>query len=216
MNRLFGQKKEKVPVASLDETYKKIDGRVEDLDVKIKKYEDELTAMKKKMATMKPAAKNALKKRALDLLKKKKMLEQQRDALMSQSFNVQQTAFTLDNVKDSIQTAATMKEAAKSFKKEMKNINIDDIEDTMYELEDFTEEVNEMQEVMGRNAMMDDLDEDELDAELEALGDEFEDELDTQDYLSNLPNQVPNSVPVQEPVRENANHDEYGLPVANG
>lgn len=98
----------------------------------------------------------------------------------------------------------------------MKNINIDDIEDTMYELEDFTEEVNEMQEVMGRNAMMDDLDEDELDAELEALGDEFEDELDTQDYLSNLPNQVPNSVPVQEPVRENANHDEYGLPVANG
>ena len=43
-----------------------------------------------------------------------------------------------------------MKVGVKSFKKEYKNINIDNIEDLQDELEDLTEQANEIQEVMGR------------------------------------------------------------------
>ena len=47
----------------------------------------------------------------------------------------------------------------KEMKKEFKNINIDQVEDLQDELGDMMEEANEIQEVMGRQYGMPDLDE---------------------------------------------------------
>ena len=47
----------------------------------------------------------------------------------------------------------------KEMKREFKNINIDQVEDLQDELGDMMEEANEIQEVMGRQYGMPDLDE---------------------------------------------------------
>merc|ERR1719400_2940839 len=57
----------------------------------------------------------------------------------------------------------------KEMKKEYKNVNIDQIEDMQDELSDMMEDANEIQESLGRSYGMPDVDEDELEAELDAL-----------------------------------------------
>ena len=48
-------------------------------------------------------AQDAAKRRALAILKQKKLLEGQREQLYAQHFNMEQTAFALDSVKDTVQ-----------------------------------------------------------------------------------------------------------------
>ena len=51
------------------------------------------------------------------------------------------------------------KVGVKEMKKEFKNVNIDQVEDLQDELADMMEDANEIQEVMGRQYGMPDLDE---------------------------------------------------------
>ena len=87
-------------------------------------------------------------------------------------------------LKDTKVTVNAMKTGLKEMKKEYKNVNIDQIEDMQDELADMMEDANEIQESLGRSYGMPDVDEDELEAELDALGEELEleeqEELDKQ------------------------------------
>mmetsp|Transcript_11570 Transcript_11570/g.36774 ORF Transcript_11570/g.36774 Transcript_11570/m.36774 type:complete len:181 (-) Transcript_11570:40-582(-) len=179
------------------------------------------------MKKAKGPALKTLRQRAMAVLKRKKMYEQQRDQLAGQAFNIEQTNFTIDSVKDTITTVDAMKAASKTLKTEFKKVNIDKIDDLQDELADMMEDMNEVQDVLGRSYDVgEDVDEADLDAELDALGDELEvdDELtaDTADttpaYLQpaepTLPEQ-PTNVPAA-PVAPSAAVDEFGLPVAQG
>merc|ERR1712158_200551 len=66
-----------------------------------------------------------------------------------------------------------MKLGVKEMKKEFKNVNIDQIEDLQDDLSDMLEDANEVQEALGRTYGMPEIDEDDLEAELDALGDDF-------------------------------------------
>jgi len=93
----------------------------------------------------------------------------------SQAFNIEQTNFTIDSVKDTITTVDAMKAASKTLKTEFKKVNIDKIDDLQDELADMMEDMNEVQDVLGRSYDVgEDVDEADLDAELDALGDELE------------------------------------------
>lgn len=74
-------------------------------------------------------AKNAVKQKALRVLKQKKMYEQQSDNLRQQSFNMEQTNYTTQTLKDTKTTVAAMKLGVKDMQREFKKINIDEIED---------------------------------------------------------------------------------------
>lgn len=54
--------------------------------------------------------------------------EQQRDQLMQQSFNMEQTSFATENLKNTVTTVNAMKQANKQLKKQYKKVNIDKIE----------------------------------------------------------------------------------------
>merc|ERR550519_2037530 len=102
------------------------------------------------------------------------------------------------------------------MKKEFKNVNIEQIEDMQDELADMLEDANEVQEVMGRTYGMPEIDEDDLEAELDALGDDFALDEDTS-YLDDAIS-APNA-PTREPGADTvpANQDgvmvdEFGLP----
>ena len=75
----------------------------------------------------------------LQVLKQKKLYETQRDQLYNQQFNVEQTAFVMENVQDSVQTVQAMKAASKelrtAFKKNELNISgIEKLQDDMADL----------------------------------------------------------------------------------
>ena len=74
-------------------------------------------------------AKNAVKQKALRVLKQKKQYESQSENLRNQAFNMEQTNYATQSLKDTKTTVNAMKLGVKEMKKEFKNVNIDQIED---------------------------------------------------------------------------------------
>lgn len=62
------------------------------------------------------------------MLKQKKMYESQIDQLQQQSFNMEQTTMTTDNLRNTMGMVEAMKSANKVMKKEYGKLNIDKIE----------------------------------------------------------------------------------------
>ncbi|ODV87564.1 hypothetical protein CANARDRAFT_194237, partial [[Candida] arabinofermentans NRRL YB-2248] len=175
MNRLFGTKSTQ-PKASLNDAMNNIDDRVSSLDVKISKLNSELSTYQLKLSKMRDGpGKNTIKQRALKLLKQRKQLEQQKDQLMSQSWNISQAQMTTDNLKNTMITVDALKQSNKELKKTYGKIDIDKLEALQDEMLDMIEQSNELQDSLSRSYdVPDDISESELDAELEALGDELD------------------------------------------
>ncbi|PKK78466.1 hypothetical protein RhiirC2_652139 [Rhizophagus irregularis] len=193
MNRLFGTSK-KTPKPSLNDAIAATDNRVDAVEVKIKKLDAELAKYKDQMKKMRDGpGKNAIKNKALRVLKQRKMYETQRDQLQQQSFNMEQAAFTTENLRNVISTVDAMQIANKEMQKQYKNIDINKIESIQDDMEDLLEQANDIQESLGRTyGVPEDIDEDDLEAELDALGDElnFEEE-EEPSYLQETP-ELPN------------------------
>eukprot|EP01114_Cavostelium_apophysatum_P023874 TRINITY_DN913_c0_g1_i1.p1 TRINITY_DN913_c0_g1~~TRINITY_DN913_c0_g1_i1.p1 ORF type:complete len:209 (+),score=65.95 TRINITY_DN913_c0_g1_i1:141-767(+) len=194
MRRIFGASKPQGPVVTLEEATQKMDGRVGNLDEKIKKLDQELFGYREQMKKFRPGTgpHNTLKQKALRVLKQKKMYEGQRDQLSNQAFNMEQTNFATQSLKDTVTTVAAMKDANVTLKKQLKTIKIDDIENMQDDLTDLLEENNEIQDALGRSYGVGEIDESELEDELSALGDELE-MGETPSYLSSVPSSDPQS-----------------------
>merc|ERR1712165_61873 len=126
-----------------------------------------------------------------------------------------QTNYAIQSMKDTQQTLSAMKAGAKEMKKEFKKVDIDKVYDMQDELEDLMEDANEIQEVLGRSYGVPEIDEDDLEAELDALGDEMllDDDttyLDSAD-ITNMP-AIPTTTPGQDANKPIAETDEFGLP----
>jgi charged multivesicular body protein 5 len=214
MNRIFGKKKAPAPAPSLDDASKGLGGRIEGMDAKIADLEKELRVYKDKIKkTKSPAAKQGLQKRALEILKRKRMYEQQRDMAMGQAFNVDQAAFSIESAKATVTTVAALKASNAELKRTIKkDLDINDVDDLADDMAEMMDEFNEINEALGRNfATPEHIDEADLDAELEMLEDELEEEVagtEEPSYLqaSQLPD-TPSGLP-SAPTAV----DEYGLP----
>jgi len=226
MHRLFGkQRAAGPPPPSLGDCAGNINQRIGALDVKIKQLEDELRKHKEALKKAKgPTAEN-IKRRAMEVLKRKRMYEQQRDQMAGQAFNVESTAFALESIKDTQTTVAAMKLGAKQLKAENKKLNINEIENMQDDMTDLMEDMNEITDVLGRSYNTPEgLEDADLEAELACLGDELESaDFDAApSYLNSssalpsnptgsiLPGNVPGGA-----VSVNANVDEYGLPLSS-
>jgi charged multivesicular body protein 5 len=222
-----GKQVEKPPPPTLQDASASIEKRIEDLDKKIKDIDAELIRYREQLKRAKGATEASLKKRALDTLKRKKMYEQQRDQLSAQSFNVAQTAFAIESVKDTQTTIAAMKAASVVLKAENKKMNISEIEDMQDDFADMLEDFQEVNEAMSRSyGVPDGCDEEDLEAELALLSDELEaDDIDEgqkaafmQAPAAHLPN-VPSIMYPNAPqavvggAQVGVDVDEYGLPL---
>ncbi|XP_067123335.1 charged multivesicular body protein 5 [Centruroides vittatus] len=215
MNRLFGRGKPKEPPPNLTDCISNVDSRGESIEKKIAKLDAELIKYKDQMKKMREGpAKNGVKQKAMRVLKQKKMYETQRENLAQQSFNMEQANYATQMLKDTKTTVDAMKLGVKEMKREYKKVNIDDIENLQDDLEDMLDQANEVQEALGRSYGMPEVDDDELEAELDALGDEIALDEDTS-YLDDAV-KAPNA-PTKEPGTESTNEegvlvDEFGLP----
>lgn len=119
--------------------------------------------------------KTALKQKALKVLQRRKQYEAQRDQLQSQVWNMEQAQTMQDNLKNTMVTIDALKQTNKALKKEYGKVDIDKIERLQDEMADLLDVGNEIQESLARSYdIPEDVDEAELDAELEALGQEVE------------------------------------------
>ncbi|KAI9033305.1 charged multivesicular body protein 5-like protein [Hyaloraphidium curvatum] len=220
LNRFFGTSKPK-PKATLQDAISSTDSRVDSVEVKIKKLDAELVRYKDQMKKMREGpGKNAVKQKAMRVLKQKRMYEAQRDQLMQQSFNMEQTHMVTENLKNTMITVDAMQIANKELKSQYKKVNIDKIESLQDEMEDLLDSANEVQEALGRSyGVPEELDEADLEAELDALGDELlEEDEEVPSYLQEPSVAVPD-VPDKEPGEKDRSSgkvmvDEFGLPVA--
>lgn len=217
MNRLFGKATPKAPPPNLGDCVANVDSRAESVDKKIARLDAELRKYKDQMSKMREGpGKNAVKQKALRVLKQKKQYESQADNLRNQSFNMEQVNYSTQMLKDTKTTVNAMKLGVKEMKKEFKNVNIDQIEDLQDDLADMLEDANEVQEALGRSYGMPDVDEDELEAEFDALGDEIalDDDASYLDDAISAPS-VPGREPGADSVATNKDGievDEFGLP----
>lgn len=216
MNRLFGRGKPKTPGPSISDCINNVDSRADNIEQKVQKLDTELRKYKEQLAKMREGpAKNSVKQKAMRVLKQKKMYEQQLDNLRAQSFNMEQANYATQTLKDTHTTIAAMKDGVTSMKKEFKKINIDQIEDVNDDLADMLEQADEVQEALGRQYGLPEMDDDELAAELDALGDEIALDDDTS-YLDDVV-KAP-AAPDKEPGADSLRNkdgvpvDEFGLP----
>ena len=151
------------------------------IDVKLAALNSELSTYQSKISKMRDGpGKNALRRKALKVLQRRKQYEAQRDQLAQQSWNMEQAGMMQDNLKNVMTTVDAMKTTTKTLKKQYGKIDIDKIEQMQDEMADLMEIGNEINESISRAYdLPEDVDEAELDAELEALGEEtmFESEL---------------------------------------
>lgn len=212
--RLFGTGKAKEPAPDLNACIETVDSRTESVEKKIAKLDAELSKYRDQMKKMRDGpAKNTIKSKALRLLKQKRMYENQRDNMMQQSFNMEQSNMALTTMKDTKTTVDAMKMGLGQMKKEYKKINIDHIENLQDDMADMLDQANDVQEALGRDYNTPEIDDDELEAELAALGDELELDADSSylDEASRAPG-VPSREPGAESTVNGVAVDEFGLP----
>ncbi|KAL1973340.1 hypothetical protein VTN31DRAFT_5975 [Thermomyces dupontii] len=173
MNRLFGTKSN-APKPTLDSAISNVDARISSIDVKLAALNSELATYQQRLSKMRDGpGKTALRQKALKVLQRRKQYEAQRDQLAQQSWNMEQASMMQDNLKNVMTTVDAMKTTTKTLKKQYGKIDVDQIERLQDEMADLMDIGNEINESISRAYdVPEDVDEAELDAELEALGQE--------------------------------------------
>ncbi|EDO16026.1 hypothetical protein Kpol_495p24 [Vanderwaltozyma polyspora DSM 70294] len=182
MNRIFGYGNKKSQDQLLQESGKAMDqaqqglqNRISQLDTQISQINFQLQGLQKRISNSKSSAgQKPLRQQALKLLNKRKQLEQMRDSMDSQSWSMTQAQMTSDNLKNTMVTVNALKQTNKALKSQYGKIDIDKLQDMQDEMIDLIEQGNELQDVLAMNGTegIEDIDEFELDAELDALAEE--------------------------------------------
>ncbi|KAG7554125.1 Snf7 family [Arabidopsis suecica] len=164
MKRIFGAKNNKEPPPSIQDASDRINKRGDSVEDKVKRLDAELCKYKDQIKRTRPGpAQEAIKARAIRVLKQKKMYEGQRDMLYNQTFNLDQVSFAAEGLKDAQQTMTALKSANKELKGMMKTVKIQDIDNLQDDMMDLMDESSEIQETLGRSYNVpDDIDEDDL------------------------------------------------------
>lgn len=181
MNRIFGYGNKKGHEQMLQESGKAMDQaqqglqeRVSQLDTQISQLNFQLQSLQKKISSSRSTAgQRPLRQQALKLLNKRKKLESMRDSLDSQAWSMTQAQMTSDNLKNTMVTVNALKQTNKALKAQYGKINVDKLQDMQDEMIDLIEQGEELQQVLAMNSGdIEDIDESELDAELDALAEE--------------------------------------------
>lgn len=162
------------PLRSYTDNNLQVDSRVSNIDVKLAALNAELSTYQSKISKMRDGpGKSALRQKALKVLQRRKQYEAQRDQLSQQSWNMEQAGMMQDNLRNVMTTVDAMKTTTKTLKQQYGKVDIDKIERMQDEMQDLMDIGNEIQESISRAYdVPEDVDEAELDAELEALGEE--------------------------------------------
>lgn len=202
MHRFLGSSKPKAPAPSMADQQGLQQKRIDDLQGRVRKLDAELVKYREQLKKTRPgtSAHNSVKRRAMQLMKQRKMYDTQLGQMMDMEFNMSSVMMAQETIESTVATVAAMKETAKTMKKAQKagKLDIDSIEKLQDELTDMMEDANEIQEVLGQSyGMPDDCDEESLMAELDMLEEDMvADEL-LGDGMPEVPDYVAGAAPAE-------------------
>ena len=202
MNRFLGSKKDKAPPKTMGDVQGGQQKRIDDLQKRVRALDSELVKYREQLRKARPGTSthNSVKRRCVQLMKQRKMYDQQLGQMMNMEFNMSQIQMTQETIASTVETVAAMKTTAKEMKKAQKagKLDIDAIQDLQDDLADMMEDANEIQDVLGESyGLPDDCDEESLMAELDML----EDDIAAEDLLGEAPD-VPDYVAGAQPEPE--------------
>ncbi|CAL5186377.1 unnamed protein product [Lathyrus oleraceus] len=165
-SRVFGKPKQEISNNALA-TLDKLNETLEMLEKK------ENVLLKKSRAEVEKAkefTKGKNKKAAIQCLKRKRLYEQQIEQLGNFQLRIHDQMIMLEGAKATTETVDALRTGAAAMKAMQKATNIDDVDKTMDEINEQTENMKQIQEALSTPiGAAADFDEDELEAELEEL-----------------------------------------------
>ncbi|ESQ50355.1 hypothetical protein EUTSA_v10002096mg [Eutrema salsugineum] len=173
LNRLFGKPKQET------NTLQTLDKLNETLEMLEKKENVLLKKAAGEVERAKEFSRVKNKRAAIQCLKRKRLYEQQVEQLGNFQLRIHDQMIMLEGAKATTETVDALRTGASTMKAMQKATNIDDVDKTMDEINEQTDNMKQIQEALsapfGYGA---DFDEDELEAELEELeGAELEEQL---------------------------------------
>lgn len=170
MNRLFGRQ-QAANKPTLQGAITSTEQRADGVEVKLRKLDGELARYRDQMKKMRDGpGKQSVQRRAMGVLRQKRMYEAQLAQLQQQAFNMEQATMTTENLRNTMTTVDAMKSANKEMKRAYGKVDVGQIERLQDEMEDLIDSANEVQETVGRTyGVPDEIDEEDLVAELDAL-----------------------------------------------
>jgi len=174
-NRIFGKPKEQANSNALA-TLDKLNETLDMLEKKEKVLEKKANA---ELERAKEFSKAKNKRAAIQSLKRKKLYEQQIEQLGNFQLRIHDQMIMLEAAKATTETVDALRTGAATMKAMQKATNIDDVDKTMDEINEQTENMKQIQDALSAPlGAFADFDEDELEAELEELeGAELESQL---------------------------------------
>jgi len=214
MKRFLGKAKETAPAGpppTLGDASGKMDARLKDIEAKIAKCDEDI---KKQMARPGPQQKQMV----MQVMKRKKMYEQQRDQVVGTQFNVDSLAFAQEQAEVTAMSVEAMREGHKNLKEAYKKMDIGNIESLMDDLADFADEAKEINEAISQSfAVPDGFDEGSFEEEYAALEEEIKMEALTGVGAlkpSYLPAAAPSAAAAPEAAAASATSAQAGPPAA--
>jgi len=203
MRRLFGVKAKETsaPPPSLDDVNDGLQKRVDNVESKIKKIDDELMVLKQKMARTTGATHAHLKQEAARLIKEKRMWMGEKQKMSMQMGNMSRMQYQMSSMEATKAQVAALEATSVAMKAQAAAFDVDKVAELQDDLDDLTDDFDQVQEILGRNTMMDYEDDIDVDGELGALDDEM---MPTSADLGNLLDEAkaPTSMPVRPQAQE--------------
>lgn len=175
MNRLFGTKKAPAPVIEkpvveekqidLVEQSQKVENRVNEIDGKIDTMDAQINDLYMKVRNSRGSQRDFHKQRLIQLLKRRKMLNNQQKNYMNHQMALDNVAFTQENVTNTMEMAQAMKQGCAANIELMKKVDVDQLQDIKDDMQEMMWECNEINDALNYD-LEDDVDEDELEDEL--------------------------------------------------
>jgi len=177
MSWLFGKKKKdkkkEAPKADINATKKKLDDQVNFVEMNINKYEKQISDIK---AKAKVALKNKDKKKAIMLMKKKKMFEAEISKLDGMRLMMEQQKLNMEsqmNNKNVFDVMAEGNQAVKQMAEQADIDKFDEIREQHEEMEERNEEINDFFANYAEDQVAD-WEDDLAELEAELAGDEMD------------------------------------------
>ncbi|KAG0655176.1 hypothetical protein C6P45_003143 [Maudiozyma exigua] len=215
MNRIFGYGNKKSHEQLMKESNQAmtqaqqgLQSKISQLDTQISQINMQLQTIQKRLSNVRsPAGQKPLRAQALKLLNKRKKLEQMRESLDNQDWSMTQSKMMSDTLANTMVSVNALKQSNAALKAQYGKIDIDKLEDMQDEMVELIEKGEELQDALNMNSNsleIDDIDDAELDAELDALAEdnlmnfndnEINDLLETDGTNTGVPSYLSNAIP---------------------
>jgi len=122
-----------------------------ELNKKIQECDQQLLVIKAQLAKCRTASQQApLKSRAMTILKRRQQYIQQRDQMATRAFNLEQTTWAIDSMREAKDHVAVMRSTADEMRSTFKELDLGEMEDIHEDIVDIMADTSEINELMSR------------------------------------------------------------------